>query len=82
MMNPPMPTLSPVWTSMRVERLSGRAGVALGVDVGVGVAGGVAVAVGVGVGEGGPSGTTKIILLVPVMEALLRSVAVIVWFPV
>ena len=45
--------------------------------VGVGVA-------GVGVGEGGGvtmSEVTKMVLLVPVMEALRVSVAVIVWFP-
>ena len=45
---------------------------------GVGVVGGV----GVGEGEGvGTSEITKIVLLVPVMEALRVSVAVIVWFP-
>src|ERR1043165_8170790 len=47
---PPMPTLSPVWTRMRVERLSACvAGVGVAVGVGVG-GGGVAVAVGVGGG--------------------------------
>jgi hypothetical protein len=53
MMNPPMPTLSPVWTSIRVERLRGCApgvGVAVGVTVGVTV--GVAVGEAVGVAEG------------------------------
>ena len=66
------------------------AGVELGVAVGVGVgSGGVAVGVGVGVagvgvGEGGGvtmSEITKMVLLVPVMEALRVSVAVIVWLP-
>ena len=52
--------------------------------VGVGV---VAIAVAVGVGEGGGGGvgcifsTTKIGLLVPVMEGLLVSVTVMVWLP-
>src|SRR5205814_4076706 len=41
---------------------------------------GVHVSDGFGVGLG-PSGTTKIGLLVPVMDGLLVSVAVIVWFP-
>jgi hypothetical protein len=59
MMNPPMPTLSPVWTSMRVDRFNARAavgeGVAVTVGLGLGVGGmvGVAVAVAVGDGEGG-----------------------------
>jgi hypothetical protein len=60
--------------------------VAVGVAVGVGVGVGVIVAVGVGeavaVGVGGScSDSTKIGLLVPVMEGLLVSVAVIVWYP-
>ena len=53
MMNPPMPTLSPLSTCIRVERLTGCAagggvGVGVGVRVGVGVGGG-----GVGVGVDG-----------------------------
>ena len=48
-------------------------GVVVGVEVGVGVAGGV--------GVGDPLAFTKIGLLVPVMEGLLVSVAVTVWFP-
>src|SRR5450432_4277829 len=47
MMNPPIPALSPVCTSMRVERL-----MACAADAGVGVAVGVAVGVGVGVAVG------------------------------
>jgi hypothetical protein len=52
-----MPTLSPVCTSIRVERLRGCAGnageaVGVGVGVGEGVDVGVGVAVGAGVGEG------------------------------
>src|SRR5439155_2529991 len=56
-MKPPMPTLSSVWTSIRVERLRGRAGpgegvgVELGVGVGLGVGDNVGVGVGVGVGQ-------------------------------
>jgi hypothetical protein len=59
-------------------------GVTVGVDVDVGVAVGVGVGVGVGDGVGGGvtlSESTKIVLLVPVIEALRVSVAVIVWFP-
>jgi hypothetical protein len=48
------------------------------VGVGVGVGEGVGVGVGVGV-EGGKG--TAIGLLVPVIEAVARSVAVIVWLP-
>jgi hypothetical protein len=51
-MNPPMPTLSPVCTSKRVERLSGRAGVGEAVGVGVGVTIGVGLTLAVGVGVG------------------------------
>src|SRR5205814_8946312 len=55
MINPPMPTLCPVWTRIRVERLSACAagvglGVGVGVVVGVGATGAVAVAAGVGDG--------------------------------
>ena len=60
------------------------AGVGLGEGVGVGVGVKVGVGVGVGVGWGGvgePLAFTKIGLLVPVMEGLLVSVAVTVWFP-
>src|SRR5438876_6466945 len=56
MMNPPMATLLPVRTRMRVERLracAGGAGLGLGVGVGAGVAVAVAVAVGEGVQKGG-----------------------------
>ena len=50
MMKPPMPTLSPVCTRIRVERLMALVvGVALGVAVGLGTI----VADGVGVGVGG-----------------------------
>ena len=49
MMKPPIPTPSPVWTSMRVDRLSVCAA-GVGVEVGVGLAVGVTVAVGVGDG--------------------------------
>ena len=54
-MNPPMPTFSPVCTRIRVDRLTAcAAGVALGVGVGAGVRVGVGVgAGGVGVGETG-----------------------------
>src|ERR1043166_3519403 len=52
MINPPMPTLAPVCTRIRVERLRAcAAGDALGVDVGVGI--GVVVGLGVGVTGGG-----------------------------
>jgi hypothetical protein len=51
-----------------------------GVSVGVGVGGGVSVGVGVGGGVTW-SEITKIVLLVPVMEAFRVSMAVIVWFP-
>ena len=48
MMNPPMPTLSPVWTRIRVERLMACAAeVGLAEGVGVAVPGGVGVEVGV-----------------------------------
>src|SRR5437762_1125655 len=48
MMNPPIPTLSPVKTCKRVERLSGCAGGdELAVEVGVGLLAAVAVAVAV-----------------------------------
>ena len=55
----------------------------VGVGVPVAVAVGVALGVGKGVGEGGggPSGITKIGLLVPVMDGSLVSVTVIVWYP-
>ena len=46
-MNPPMPTLSPPSTCMRVEKLTGCAG---GLTPGVGEVGGVGVGVGVPVG--------------------------------
>src|SRR5204863_10182767 len=52
MMKPPMPTLSPVRTNIRVERLSGCAageGVAVGAGVVVAVTEGVAVGTGVAV---------------------------------
>ena len=49
-----------------------------GVTVGVGVPG---VGVGSGGGVGDPSGNNVIGLLVPVMEGLLVSVAVMVWVP-
>ena len=77
MMNPPIPALSPVCTRIRVERLSAcAAGVAVGVGVGEG---GVAVGLGVAAGVGEISlNTTKIFPLVPVMEGLTVSVAVIV----
>src|SRR5947207_910660 len=53
MMNPPMATLLPVRTRMRVERLRACAGgAALGLGVGVGASVAVAVAVAVAVGEG------------------------------
>ena len=56
MMNPPMPTLSPVCTRIRVDKLTACAGVAVGVAVTPGVDEGVAegamVAVAVGVGDG------------------------------
>jgi hypothetical protein len=56
MMNPPMPTWSPVKTCRRVERFTGcEAGVLVGVAVGVAVA--VAVAVDVGLEEGVGSGS-------------------------
>src|SRR5438034_4290987 len=51
MMKPPMPTSAPVWTSIRVERLSAWADGGVGVGEAVGVA--VAVPVGPGVGVGG-----------------------------
>jgi hypothetical protein len=57
-MNPPMPTLLPVWTNILVEKLidwAGAPGVAVGVAggaVGVAVVGGVTVAVGPGVPVG------------------------------
>src|SRR5436309_2451531 len=53
MMSPPMAAPSPVCTSMRLERLSGRAGDGVGVDavgVGVGLDDNVGEGVGVGVG--------------------------------
>src|SRR5664279_1488624 len=53
MMNPPMPTFSPVPTRIRVERLracAGRIGVGVGVIPGVGVETGVPVGVAVGAG--------------------------------
>src|SRR5213079_1197288 len=67
MMNPPIITLSPISTRIRVEILSAwdgegvgvSVGVGVGVDVGVEVAIGVAVAVGVGV-DVGVNGSTKI----------------------
>ena len=61
MIKPPMPTWSPVWTNMRVERLRLCAGaVGLGVAVGVGEAVAVAVGVGVGVGLSVPLGMTVV----------------------
>src|ERR1043166_7896348 len=62
MINPPMPTLSPVWTSILVEMLRACEAAPLGVDVaeavavalGPGVPDAVAVAVAVGVGGGVP----------------------------
>src|SRR4051812_30473980 len=57
MMKPPMPTLSPGWTRIRVEKLRGcAAGPGLGVPVGEGEGGAVAVAVGEGDGDGGTLG--------------------------
>src|SRR5580704_14614748 len=56
MIKPPMATLSPVWTSARVDMFSscGRVnvGVRVGGDVGVGSGVGVGIGVGVGVGVG------------------------------
>src|SRR5215212_4886809 len=58
-MNPPMPTWSPVRTCSRVERFTGcEAGVIVGVAVGVAVA--VAVGVDVGLVEGVGSGSGKL----------------------
>ena len=85
MMVPPIRMSSPVPTCIRVEIFNASAaeGVAVGVgdglNVGVGV--GVAVMTGVGVGDGGGVGVSKftnICWLVPVMEELTVSVAVIV----
>src|ERR1043166_609548 len=54
MMNPPMPTFSPVCTSIRVERLGACApGTGLGEGVGVGDGDGDGEGLGVGVGSGG-----------------------------
>ena len=82
MIKPPIPTLSPVRTSIRVERLRACAagvglgdGVAVGVMVGVaeGVTIGLAVAVGVAVGVGAgvaqPSGPwIATVIGVPVLK--------------
>src|ERR1700675_2165531 len=62
-MKPPMPTLAPVWTSMRVDRFTVcAAGIGVGVGlvdgVGVGVAVGVTVGEAVGVAEGVAVGET------------------------
>ena len=68
MMKPPIPTLSPVRTRSRVERLIAfetGLGLGVGVPVGAGVTPGVVVGAGVGVGVGvdgtgvgEPGGTT------------------------
>ena len=75
MINPPMPTLSPVPTCMRVERLTAWAGVAVGVAAGVavavadGVTVAVAVAVAVGVGVGVGEGVTTLCVVLSLLSA-------------
>ena len=75
-MNPPMPTLSPACTCIRVERLTAfDCGVGIGVSLGVGVAFGVAVTRGVAdaVGAGVSTG---VVVTTGVAVALEAGVAV------
>src|SRR6266446_6165270 len=83
MMNPPMPTLSPVWTRVRVERFRGCAagvGVPEGVGDGgtVGVADGATVGVPVGVVVAVAVGGGTVIVPVGVALAVLVTVGVAV----